>query len=108
MGGVTCPHRTTFKLRGYVYCEDCGQPVMAEGSLDFDGATFLPSRDGIRLRGQLDRVMRLMLDGRWRGLEEICLETGDRSPAAESRAVAVSTGHHGVDDSFLTDPWTIL
>ena len=37
----------------------------------FDGGTFDRERDADRLRGQLDRVKGLMLDGHWRQLSEI-------------------------------------
>ena len=37
----------------------------------FDGETYDPNRDGERLSGQLERVYRLMRDGRWRTLAAI-------------------------------------
>lgn len=37
----------------------------------FDGATFKPSRDEVRLTGQLLAVYELMRDGRWRTLPRI-------------------------------------
>jgi hypothetical protein len=37
----------------------------------FDGITFIPERDEVRLTGQLARVWDLMLDGKWRTLREI-------------------------------------
>lgn len=39
--------------------------------MNFDGATFDPSRDASRLSAQLDAVRELMLDGCWRTLGEI-------------------------------------
>jgi len=39
--------------------------------MKFDGITFVPERDEIRLTGQLARVWDLMIDGRWRTLREI-------------------------------------
>lgn len=40
-------------------------------SLDFDGKTYEPERDGQRLSGQLDRVKRLLLGGGAFTLQEI-------------------------------------
>ena len=37
----------------------------------FDGATFEPSRDAERLTSQLEHVLNLMRDGRWRSLRQI-------------------------------------
>lgn len=37
----------------------------------FDGKTFEPARDEVRLSGQLARVYNCMRDGRWRTLSEI-------------------------------------
>lgn len=41
------------------------------------GPAFDQDRDGERLTAQLERVKRLMLDGRWRTLAEISEATGD-------------------------------
>jgi len=37
----------------------------------FDGKTYEPKRDYVRLRGQMLDVYRLMSDGKWRTLREI-------------------------------------
>lgn len=37
----------------------------------FDGKTYEPKRDFVRLKGQLLDVFRLMSDGQWRSLHEI-------------------------------------
>lgn len=50
----------------------------------FDGAGYEPERDNVRLLSQHERVRDLMLDGEWRGLEEIAGLTGD--PAASVSA----------------------
>lgn len=43
---------------------------------DFDGDTYEPAKDKVRLNRQLDKVKSLMLDGVWRSLRDISLETG--------------------------------
>lgn len=48
---------------------------MNQPSLDFDGPAIAPE-DVPSIARDLDRVKRLMVDGRWRGLEEIAAETG--------------------------------
>jgi hypothetical protein len=42
-------------------------------SFNFDGATYEPERDQIRLNGQMLRVFDVMRDGQWRTLSEIRL-----------------------------------
>jgi len=37
----------------------------------FDGRTYLPERDGKRLKSQLEAVRYVMSDGRWRTIPEI-------------------------------------
>ncbi len=49
----------------------------------FNGDGYEPSRDDERLRGQIRRVYDLMVDGRWRTLDEIASRTGD-PPASVS------------------------
>lgn len=39
--------------------------------MNFDGATYSPSLDLSRLESQLERVRELMLDSKWRTLDEI-------------------------------------
>lgn len=50
----------------------------------YNGPDYDPERDNRRLDKQIDRVRNLMLDGRWRSLEEVSQTTGD--PAASVSA----------------------
>ena len=43
----------------------------------FNGADYEPSRDDVRLSGQLSRIWRTMSDGRWRTLSSIAAATSD-------------------------------
>jgi hypothetical protein len=43
----------------------------------FNGPAYSPAFDKKRLTGQLERVYNLMIDGRWRTLDEIAIATGD-------------------------------
>jgi len=43
----------------------------------FDGATYSPQFDDVRLTNQLGRVYSFMRDGNWRTLNEIAHNTGD-------------------------------
>lgn len=43
----------------------------------YDGETIIPELDNARLDSQLGRVWMLMLDGRWRTLQEIARRTRD-------------------------------
>ncbi len=52
---------------------------------DFDGATYDRPRDHARLGSQLQRVGRLMLDGRWRTLAEIADTTGAPEASVSAR-----------------------
>ena len=51
----------------------------------FDGATYEPRRDFVRLNGQLLRVKNLMADGRWRTLPEIRNHVGGSEAAISAR-----------------------
>ena len=51
----------------------------------FDGLTASKSLDDIRLKGLLHRVYRLMLDHRWRTLEEIKKEVGGSEAGVSAR-----------------------
>lgn len=53
-------------------------------SKHFNGAEYVPALDDKRLTGQILRVFALMVDGRWRTLDEISRATGD--PAASVSA----------------------
>ena len=43
----------------------------------FNGADYVPEFDDARLVGQMQRVYDLMIDGRWRTLQQIADATGD-------------------------------
>jgi hypothetical protein len=49
------------------------------------GNTFDESLDGARLRTQYDRVRDLMIDGRWRTLSEISLDTDQPEASISAR-----------------------
>lgn len=53
--------------------------------LDFDGETYEPPRDQVRLTGQALRVWKVMQDGKWRTLPQIsvaCFHLGRRDSEA--------------------------
>lgn len=43
----------------------------------YDGSDYVPELDNVRLDSQIGRIWALMLDGRWRTLDEIARRTGD-------------------------------
>lgn len=51
----------------------------------FSGETFLPSRDGKRLSGQLERVRNAMSDGRWRTLAQLSILSGGTEASVSAR-----------------------
>lgn len=51
----------------------------------FDGATYEPQLDYVRLTGQLQRVAALMSDGRFRTLNEIAREAGGTEASVSAR-----------------------
>lgn len=51
----------------------------------FDGETYLPERDGERLRSQLQRVRDLMIDGQWRTLAVIAVRAGGTEAGVSAR-----------------------
>lgn len=53
--------------------------------IQFDGKTYDPARDGMRLGAQLLRVWALMSDGKWRTLAEISINTGDPQASVSAR-----------------------
>lgn len=53
-------------------------------AIAFDGETFDQSKDGPRLGRQLDAVLSLMRDGRWRSIPEILAAIGMGSEAGIS------------------------
>lgn len=54
-------------------------------SFDFDGDTYLPQRDGHRLRGQLHAVKTLMSDGQFRTITEISCSVGGSEAGVSAR-----------------------
>lgn len=61
----------------------CGELPRPPAETAFDGATYVPGRDHVRLAGQMLAVFELMKDGRWRTLAEIA-ETVKGTEAAVS------------------------
>jgi hypothetical protein len=53
--------------------------------LAFDGVTYQPELDEVRLTGQLGRVYRAMKDGHWRTLEEITELAGGSQAGVSAR-----------------------
>lgn len=51
----------------------------------FDGATYEPKHDRVRLTGQTLRVYEIVIDGRWRTLAEIEAITGDPQASISAR-----------------------
>lgn len=51
----------------------------------FNGDDYDPERDNPRLIPQYERVRDLMLDGKWRTLGAIALETGDPTPSISAQ-----------------------
>ncbi|MEH2525831.1 MULTISPECIES: hypothetical protein [unclassified Bradyrhizobium] len=51
----------------------------------FDGSTYHPGADYVRLNGQLQRVAALMEDGRFRTLREIADEAGGTEASVSAR-----------------------
>lgn len=43
----------------------------------FDGVDYQPELDFVRLKGQMERIYNLMIDGNWRSLSHIARITGD-------------------------------
>lgn len=57
----------------------------AQTELNFDGPTYEPEKDQVRLGKQMGLVKGLMLDGRWRGLEEIAEAVGGSEAGVSAR-----------------------
>jgi len=53
--------------------------------MGFDGATFVPERDGERLTAQWIRVRNLMLDGQWRTIQQIAAQVGGSEAGISAR-----------------------
>ena len=51
----------------------------------FNGSDYNPTRDDVRLTGQLLRVWNVVSDGNWYTLEQISKLTGDPSPSVSAQ-----------------------
>ena len=58
---------------------------IARSAPSFDGDTYEPARDGMRLAGQLARVRALMADGVWRTLADVAAGVGGSEAAVSAR-----------------------
>lgn len=70
----------------------------------FDGQTYLPERDGERLRSQLQRVRDLMIDGQWRTIPQITAEVGGSEAGVSARLRDLRKPRNGgytVDRKYL-------
>jgi hypothetical protein len=72
--------------------------------MKFDGSTFVPSRDEVRLTGQVGRVWDCMIDGRWRTLRELayCADGTESSVSARLRDLRKERfGSHVVERQYI-------
>ena len=51
----------------------------------FDGSSFEPPADEVRLSGQLARVAKAMRDGRWHTLDELVRQCGGTTASVSAR-----------------------
>ena len=51
----------------------------------FDGKTYEPEHDKLRLTGQIKRTYDALLDGRWKTLTELSFTTGDPEASVSAR-----------------------
>lgn len=51
----------------------------------FDGVTYQPVRDQVRLNAQLTRVLEVVMDGKWHSLRELSTLTGDPESSVSAR-----------------------
>ena len=58
--------------------DESGAPTIGAS---FDGPAFEPTKDQVRLNGQIRRVWQVMSDGNWRSVNQICKLTGDPAPS---------------------------
>lgn len=68
---------------------------MPQLSIDFDGATYVPTRDGTRLRRQLDIVRRAMQDLREHTLSELSMLTRGTTASISARLRDLRKAKHG-------------
>jgi len=74
--------------------------------LRFDGTTFEPERDAVRLTRQWWDVWRVMSDGEWRTLRELAAATGHPEPSVSARLRdfrKARFGGHDVERDYLAD-----
>jgi len=72
----------------------------------FDGADYVPERDGVRLSRQLQRIYELMKEGRWWTLRELEEETSypQASISASIRNFRKDKfGGHTVEREYVTN-----
>lgn len=65
--------------------EGLAQLIDTDAAPDFDGGTYAREHDHARLTRQHARVRDLMLDGKWRTLDEIAAGTGDPTASISAR-----------------------
>lgn len=64
------------------YAPPLPEPPVARA---FDGKTYEPEEDHVRLKGQLWRVFQLMSDGQWRTLDQIAFVVGGSEASISAR-----------------------
>jgi hypothetical protein len=72
----------------------------------FNGSDYQPSRDDIRLTGQLLRIWNVVCDGSWLTLSQIAIRTGDpeASISAQLRHLRKERfGSHDVEKMHMGD-----
>lgn len=65
--------------------QSVAEAFLSQAGLRFDGETYEAEHDRERLRGQLERVRRLMVDGQWRSLRQIAAVVGGTEAAVSAR-----------------------
>ena len=60
-------------------------PDLSQLALRFDGATYDPTQDEVRLSGQLQRVFGVMQDGGWHTLEELVRKCSGTTASVSAR-----------------------
>lgn len=90
----------------FVVVAPASNPQAVVENLHFDGATFVPERDGARLTRQFTRVWAAMKDGRWRTLAELHAITEDPEASISARMRdfrKAKFGSHGVERQFVVN-----